>query len=425
MPEVIEKEVTDVVEKKDIKEFIPTKRKRFDDVISEKPVVEEKVIEEVVETKPVEEPVRSDDDFKLPETDDPFDMGEKMVDVQPEDKKVDKPVDTSVADKKEANKGLRDELKATRDRLSSQTEAHEKAISDMSAKLNESNQRLAYRNPDEHPDVIAITKPWDNELKSFAKEMTLVGGDGERLKALAPELVRNFNDLDENSADYDDRKEKLIGVIEENFPDDKREVIRLFSRGADAFLAANEKIAEIKKGGQNFEVGQANENYDAVIAQYDKLEKGYFNPSKELRETDPLNQKVLLRDLIDSSDLIREKSEKVKAFTRFALTPLALPKESDLRGMDEDASAQFLQKRTAEHNAAKKRMGDMIGEALMSHTMFPVLSRDLAAALKQIEDYKRALPSPNGNDDDQVIIADSGEETDIKDFKPKRSALKF
>jgi hypothetical protein len=382
---------------------------------------------------------KKDDDpdevFKLPDEDDPFDMDEPMVVTPKEDDEPTPKLEIDeLAEKKEGNAGLRQEIKAANEKLEKQREYFEsekaryaEEVEAMKAQLNESNQRLAYRNPDEHPSVLEITKPWDNELSSFVKEMTLVGGNGERLKSLAPELVRNFNALDENDPEYDNRKKQLIGMIDEHFPDDRREVIKLISRGSDILTRANEQVEKVRKGGEEFELGQASDNYDALIDDYTKLEKTYFNPSPDLRESDPLNPKVLLRDLIDSDPRIEEKAKKIKAFVRFAMTPLPPVDVGEIESMDDDQAAQFMQKRTGQHLAAKRKMGTMMAEALMSHAMFPVLSQELAQANKILSTVKSNQPSPAGNDDDpeKKEVEEPQGPQDIKGFKPKRANYKM
>lgn len=382
-----------------------------------------------------------DDDHALPKSDDPFEMDDPMVDsikkkTEPDPADTDDPAKPDIQKKKEGNAGLREEVKAANGRLEEQRDQFKRQIEglngeigDLKTQLNESSNRLAYRNPDEHPDVQAITDPWDVALDTAAKEMTLTGGDGEKLKSLAPELVRNFNKLDTADADYDKRKDQIIGMVEENFPDDRKDVVKLISRGSDILTKANAKIDEVRQQGQDFEVGRATENHDAIIAQYDEMEKTYFNPSNELRAADPLNQKVLLRDLIDSDDKIKDKSEKIKGFVRFAMTPLALPRQSELDGMDEDQAAHLMQRRTGEHIAAKRKLGKMMAEALLSHAMFPVLSRDLAEATEALKNFKSNRPKPGGNDE-ELKVGDEDETppdgpADITTFVAPRSNIKL
>lgn len=388
-------------------------------------------------------PVKKDGDHTLPNDDDPFEMDDPMVTAIPEETDGDPPPvsppvkdgDDDLKKKKEGNSGLRDEVRAANSRIDEQKGRFEgeitglnDEITDLKRQLHESSNRLAYRNPDEHPDVQAITGPWDEDLNTTAKEMTLTGSDGERLKSLIPELVRNFNSLDESASDYNDRKDQIIDMVAENFPDDRKDVIKLISRGSDALTKANAKINEVRQNGRDFEVGQANANHEEIMTQFNALEKTHFNPSDELRQADPLNPKVLLRDLIDSDDRIKQKSEKIKNFVRFAMTPLALPKEAELQGMDEDQANHLMQRRTGEHLAAKRRLGKMMVEALMSHAMFPVLSRDLAHANEALSGFKSNRPAPGSNDDDDREMSKDTPPTgdgDIKKFKPERANLRF
>lgn len=438
-------------ESNDIGDFAPEKNSLLDDVgmtehqLSEKMKSSKKPESEpepVAGKKPKKDELSSEDDFVVPGDESDFDIDDPLdIDLGPDkrakpDEKPEEKPEERVIHKKGENLNLRDAVKEANERaqqatglaerLRGERDALKAKLEDAQNGYNDIQNRLSFRNPVEHPDVRNIVAPWDRELNIMAEEMNLSGENGTQLKTMAPTLVRMMQSLgDPSSQGYSDRKEEIIEAIGDNFPEDKKDVIKLISKGARTLEEANAKIEELKSIGSDYETNQANENYNNISKAWDDLDKTFFKPSPDLIANDPMNPKVILHNLIDIDPQVKAKSEQIRKFVRYASLPLPPVDKREVSGMDDDAAANYLQSRTRHHSVAQQRFQQMATEALLSHACLPSIYKSLMDAKEENSNIKMTTPKPGEDGKQTADDRDDGESGDVKEFSLKPTQLNF
>jgi len=432
-------------EKTDIKKFTPKRNDSLADIELSDAQIQEKnalkksaeegealkkaAAENVQESAPQKPVDRHEEDFQTPDAG--FNL-ETPLSLEDEILPSEKPAarEDEITVKKEENSGIRSQIEEANKRAKTATQQVEsiqlanenlqKELEQLKSGYNEAQKKLTFKDPSQHPDVKALVKPWDDELNALAKEMSLSGSDGARLKADASMLVQQFQKLGEvGSQGYDERKQDLMDYIDDSFPDDRREVIRILNRGAVVMDDAEGLMQSITENGSAYEQGQALEIYEAMSKDYTELEKGFFNPTEEMRTSSPYLPSVIHADYITSNDGIRDHSVQTKNFVRRAFLPLPPLSRNETRGMSDQEVAKYNQERTAKHRADQLKIRDMAAPAFMSHALLPIVQNQLDKALFQLKEIRDANPKPKAESD--LGGGDKEEQvTNIKDFDPGR-----
>ena len=430
-------------EKQDIKTFTPKRNDSLADIELSDAQVEEKkslkkaaeegeILKKEAEEKSTAKPVdKHEDDFVTPDArsfnlDEPLSLEDGILPSEKPSPRVD-----DISAKKEENSGIRSQIEEANKRAKAATEHAEslklanenllKEVEQARSGLTEAHKKLTFQDPSKHPDVQKLVKPWDDDLNALAKEMSLSGSDGARLKADASMLVQQFQQLGESgSQGYDERKEELMDQIETAFPDDRREVIRILNRGASIMDNAEALMQSISQNGSEYEQGQALEIYEAMNKDYSELEKGFFNPTEEMKTSSPYLPVVIHSDYIQSDESLRERSLQTKNYIRRAFLPLPPLSRNETRGMSDQEVATYNQERTAKHRADQLKIRDMAAPAFFSHALLPLVQNQLDKALLQLKEIRDANPKPKSEDE---VGGGGGEEekvTNIKNFDPGR-----
>jgi len=376
---------------------------------------------------------KEEDDFDLPKDDfgleSPLDMGKKD---EPE-KKVEPKVDDSTPEKKEQNAAFRQQIQDANDRAKdseaklasalAEVEAYKTKLAEAGTQVKEFQDKLSFQDPSEHPEVQTLLAPWDRDLDALAQQISLNGGQGAKLKSEAKELIREFKALgDSESAGFEDRRDALISKIDESYPGDRKEIIAMMSKGASVFGEAENMMRDIKDNGGKYEQAEARKFYDIVYGDYREAEKHFFNPSQELRDADPANARVIMAEAAEKSETVKERIDEIKKMARYGLNPLPPVDETELRGMDDQAAANYLEQRRVQHNAVGKMIRETYAESRMALTLLPVFVGKLAKAEAIINDMKKATPIPKDEDGNPLPPKDEPTEEEkaagIKGFDP-------
>ena len=436
----------------DIKEFVPT-NKGMDDMnftpaqiearehadAADKIRVENEAADKAKDLlddgKPPVEPKKTDeDDFNLPPNDgfgldDPLKMGK---DEDPP-AKVEPKKPEEVGDKKEQNAAFRQQIESANDRAKesdgklasalAQIEDYKTQITESQTKTKEIQDKLSFQDPSEHPKVQELLAPWDRDLDALSQQISLNGGQGAKLKVEAKELIQQFKGLgDQMSEGFEERRDALIGKIDENYPGDRKEIIAMMSKGASVFGEAENMMRDIRDNGGKFQAEEARSFYNTICDEYKDVEKHFFNPSQELRDSDPANARVIMADIAENNPAVKDRMDTIKKFSRFGLNPLPPVDDTELRGMDDEAAAKYLEDRRVQHNTIGRTIRETYAESRMALTLVPVLAEKISKYEKIIEDMKKATPIPK--DEDGKPIPQKDEPTDaekaagIKGFDP-------
>lgn len=401
---------------------------------------EEAKDQEVVET-PSEDIKSDDDDFTVPEKDnlgldDPLEV---KIDKDKEPEKEPKDTeDQDVIDKKDRNSSFRLQVAEATKRAKSATEQAERLNSEneelkaqrtvLEKSLEEARTKLSFKDPSQHPEVQALVKPWDDELNAKSQEIAINGGDGVKLKIHAEKWVRQLRDLgDPSSEGFDQRRDEFVAEISDAYPDDHKEIITMLSKGSSTLSEAESLMEKIRVNGSEYEATEALKAFDRLRKGYSDIEKSFFNPSDDLRESDPFHSRVILADIIAGDEAAKERSERVKKFVRQAVLPLPPVGNEELRGMDDESATNYLHERMVQKQGVENKLKDMMPEAIMSMMVLPSIWKLAMDASSENEEIRKANPKLTGDLEEDEESSKEKEETpeDIKDFEPGASKLKF
>lgn len=407
----------------DVKDFTPKSRGReLDDIVAGREPEPTPEPTPAPEPEPApapsdEDKVVDDTDHSLPDMTDDIFSPIKMTEPTP-----------APEDKKQKSNNLRDSLVIANERVKAYEQDNDilqKKVEELEEAQAQSRRANTQVDPSTHPDVRALITPWNDEMESMSKQMTLTGSDGAKLKQHAQQLVERYRDLgDPETEGFADRRDELINTIEENFPNDKKEVVGIIAKGAQTLSKVQGKIAEIQENGEVVRSEAEFEQFKEVKANYAAIEETFFNPSDDLKEAEPYSPKVVLARHIDSSPEVAQRADSVKTFLRKALLPLPPIKASDVEGMSPQEKSNYAQNRLKNDQAVKHQFHAMVGDAFLALGMISGMDETATKMRSENQDYRKATPrlgaGEAGDEDDR----EEGE-IDVKDFNPGPSKLNF
>lgn len=300
--------------------------------------------------------------------------------------------------------------------------AREKMIEEKEKKEKDLSLQVGHKDPVNHPDVVAITKPWDTELRAFASDM-LEAKDGSKLISNAGQLVSEYRKIGElGSEGYEKRREDFNAAIDDNFgQDNRREIIALVRKGHEAITRAEAKIAEISENADSYYYTQTKEKYDGILDQHQQIESSYFKPSPELRETDPYHPTVILSEMSEQSEALRDRLGSITKFLRGALLPMAPLNPKELESMDQEAAGRFLQKANADHSASVSKLHRMAGPALGAMVVLPTIWKQNQKLRQEVEALRGEKPAPSGDPDPTPADPQPTGPLKPQDFQPSEN----
>ena len=260
-----------------------------------------------------------------------------------------------------------------------------------------------------HPEVRALSQPWDDRMRVLADAMDTTGGNGDYLRGSAHELISEWSKVGESGSDgFNDRRAAFVDRLRENFGDDAREVGRLIAEGVPVVKAVQAKMKEISENSTEYQYKSERKSYDDIARQYDDIEAEAFAVSPELRESDPFHPKVIIDEFMKDSEELKERKKLVEKFQRKLHVGLAPVSPKELESMSDKDRAEFLERRIKEQ--------DRLQVLQMRESSVNWLARDLLVAVTKkwkdaearLKDRVDSTPRP----DDGVHASPAPEEAD-------------
>lgn len=271
-----------------------------------------------------------------------------------------------------------------------------------------------------HPEITAISEPWDNELESMAQEMdSTPGSDGNKLRRMAHVLVSDRAALgDPSSEGFDERRAAFVSQIEENFPEeDRREISKLITRGARVTAEVQKKVDQMTANAEEFQYEQQKRQFQDTVAQYDEIEKGFGAIPVGVAESDPNDPRVVLGSLIETIPQLKERGTQLKQYLRRVHLPLAPIDPQSMVGMSQEEQVNHMQERMRRYDSERLALVQQSWESGMWKAVGPLLHKLLADTQGRAAATAQSTPKPRDNAADQSGHI-SGEETlSPADFK--------
>lgn len=298
-----------------------------------------------------------------------------------------------------------------------------------STKYAELNKTLSMENPLQSEEVQSVLEPWNQRVRSIAKDISDTGGNGKLFNSVLPEMVQTYRSIGEEGTEgYEQRREAFNNLVGQ-FPDHAKEIRELVRNGLDVQSKAQNIIRELQTNGETFRFSREKKMWDAIANDFAKDEAKFFSPAPELRETDPFNVEVLVTELLSGSDEGKKRMEQIKKFTRFTTLPLPPVDPSDLAKMTNEDAVKFLEGRQVLHQQNQLKLRRLLPTALAAQALLPSLMKRNQELEEQLAAYRGETPSPKpssagGKDDDDAgdapITSFTPSNKTFDEFKGKR-----
>lgn len=291
-----------------------------------------------------------------------------------------------------------------------------------STKYAELNKTLSMENPLQSEEVQSVLEPWNQRVRSIAKDISDTGGNGRAFNNVLPELVKTYKAIgEEGSEGYEQRREAYNNMVGQ-FPDHAKEIRDLVRNGIEVQAKAQGIIRELQSNGESFRFSREKKMWDAVANDFAKDEAKFFSPAPELRETDPFNVEVLVTELLGSNDEGKKRMEQIKKFTRFTTLPLPPVDPADLAKMTNEDAAKFLEGRQVMYQQNQLKLRRLLPTALAAQALLPGLMKRNQELEEQLAAYRGETPAPKTSSSGTSGDEDTGEAV-IEKFTPSNKAL--
>lgn len=274
-------------------------------------------------------------------------------------------------------------------------------------------------NPWETDEVKSIGRAWEQEFDTMVKSIENSGGDGSLLRGQGGQkLLQQYASLDALEGEAKRSAiEELNDFLDSNFPDDKRDIARMFTKGVSVMRQASEKAAELAKDSDTLAFRHAHENHKRIVEAYrSSIEDSFGQVPESLRSLKPDHPDVIIDAIMTTSDDLKAKGEQVKKFLRYANLPLAPMDKEAIDALEPHERNDVLRQRVEEHEQAKHSLQKNAWKWAQAYYALPSIYRKMADLEERLRDASEATPRPkdqSGEDD-----APKSAEFDVKTFEP-------
>jgi len=256
-----------------------------------------------------------------------------------------------------------------------------------------------------HPQVTAITAPFEEKLAEFCENLDGHRGNlGNKLRQLAPQLINQRAQLgDPGDPEFEKRQKEFLDTMEQNFGEAQAgRVSDLITEGARVFKKMNAKVAEITSDAERFRYEAQVSDHMKAVKRYEELEKQFGVVPPELRESNPEDARVLLATLMEEIPQLKEREKLVKQHLRRVNLPLAPIDPKQLEGMSEEDQVLHMQERLQRYEADRMQHAAASYEGYVWRMAGPMLAKLVRDMRDRATSAARSTPSPRDNSASQT-----------------------
>lgn len=258
-------------------------------------------------------------------------------------------------------------------------------------------------NPMAHPDVRKLTEPWNQKLQPLATQLRESGLKVHDLdKWLGDRVSQYLQAGDPESDEFVERMEGLRDEVDQYTSGIRRESDRASAQeklmgmirdGASVGRQVRATVQEMQANAPVFHYREQLAVYENESREYESIERDFFNPSEDIRMNDPLNQRVILRAMIDGSEEVKKAAVNAKLFSKMASLPVKPLNPAELEQIEPEKRQEAVLRHLSRHNEVKKRAVKLIPEALVAYAVLPALWQELEQLRKRVAG-ERVVPKP-------------------------------
>jgi len=316
----------------------------------------------------------------------------------------------------ETAKTERDTLRAEKAEIEAAKIALEQEREQLRGQLGEATKHLTYRDPSTHPDVVAMHKSIDAEIRDLPRTALMSSKQATALATQAPTLINEFRRIGEPSTEgYDERRESFLTKVHDNFGDNGERVSAVIAKAAQTMEQVERKMAEIKEMGGVNGYQEAKARHDHIQADFaTRFEANFFQVSPEFAEANPYNSKVVLANLVKSNPKMKAAADEIKKLIRKASIPPPPINPKELDSMPPAERDQMLRGRMQEHQKIIQHFASQSAEAQLALSVVGPLFKEVTELREQLKLKTGEVLSPRGGGPPQPVDT----QIDVKDFKP-------
>lgn len=422
-----------------IQEFVPTNVVSLDDLLEGvvEPSQNEPKTQDPVPPAPIVEPV-----VLPPESPDPNDEPGDITKFEPSNQGNQDTEPTPPKQKKGDNSAMRAQLqKLAKEKADYEAKVAEfekeredakKLAEQLQAERDQVRQQfdeLSVRsqigNPLAHPDIRKLTEPWNAKVPQLTTQLRESGLKTHQLDSWLGDRVRQYLDAgDPESDDFVDKMESLRDEVDQFTSGIRRDsdrasaqdkIMAMIRDGASVGRQVQASIREMQANAPVFHYREQLAQYENEAKEYESIERDFFNPSEDIRMNDPLNQRVILKAMIEGSAEVKKAAENAKLFSKMASLPIRPINPSDLEQIEPEKRQEAILRHMSRHTEVKKRAVKLIPEALVAYAVLPALWQELEQLRSRVKGDRQVpkpgAPLPNHRPEEE-------EEASITEFEP-------
>ena len=256
-----------------------------------------------------------------------------------------------------------------------------------------------------HPQVTAITAPFEEKLADYCENLDGHRGNlGNKLRQLAPQLIsQRANMGDPGDPEFENRQKEFLDTMEEHFGENQAgRVADLITDGARVLKKMNAKVAEISTDADRFRYEAQVHNHMQVVKQYEEIEKNFGSVPPEILASDPDDPRVLLKTLMDEIPQLKEREPLLKQHLRRVNLPLPPMDPKSMDGMSEDDRVLHMQERLNRYEQDRLQHARDSYEGYVWRMAGPMLAKLVKNLQGRATDTARSTPAPRENSADQT-----------------------
>ena len=297
---------------------------------------------------------------------------------------------------KEAQKALEDQREEL-DRIN-------KERNKLDEKLRSTTDAISQVEAAAHPQVTAITAPFEDKLGEYCEKLDGRGRLGNKLRQLAPQLINQRVAVgDPGEEGFEKRQEEFTEVMKEHFGErDWENTADIITDGARVAKQMRSKVAEITADAEKFRYDAQVANHMKSVKQYEELEKMFGTVPPEVLETNPDDPRLLLNTLMEEIPQLKEREGLVKQHLRRVNLPLPPVDPKSLEGMTDEDQALHLQERVRRYEQDRMQHAQASYEGYIWRMAGPLLAKMVRDMRDRATSASRSTPAPRDNSAQQT-----------------------
>lgn len=250
-------------------------------------------------------------------------------------------------------------------------------------------------NAQDHPEVMAIKRPFLEKVDDFVQTLSLSEGAdiGQQFNERLGQMVNQRINLGTpGSEGYNERQQALMEAVGNYGSDNKNAILSMITEGAKTLMAAANKQREVAEDQLGYAYKDRLVRYGTVQRQFDGFAESWGKVDENLLASDPLNPKHIVHKIVTGSEGGKAAAAQVRNLINAAFVPPPPldPREEAVLGPE--AFKARIDTAMGQHEAAKGLVMKSSYDAFMALKILPLREKRIAELEAQLAARHREQP---------------------------------